>query len=52
MSPEIINSYCIIGGTVEGTDTTTAACLATFRLYLGETVVTSRGFSNVAALWP
>jgi hypothetical protein len=37
---------------VEGTATTTVACLATVRLYLWETVVAPRGFSNVATLWP
>jgi hypothetical protein len=38
--------------TVEGTATTTVACLATLRLYLWQTVATARGFSSVATLWP
>jgi hypothetical protein len=37
---------------VEGTATTTVACLATVRLYLWETVVVPHGFSSVATLWP
>jgi hypothetical protein len=35
---------------VEGTTTNTVACLATVRLYLWETVVTTRGFSSFATL--
>jgi hypothetical protein len=52
----IVNNifYFIIRGIVylEGTATTIVACLATVTLYLWETVVTPRGFSSVATLWP
>jgi hypothetical protein len=36
---------------VEGTATTTLACLETVTLYLWETVVTPRVFNSVATLW-
>jgi hypothetical protein len=37
---------------VEGTATTTVACLVTVELHLWETVVTPHGFSSVTMLWP
>jgi hypothetical protein len=37
---------------IEEADTTIVACLAIVRLYLRKTVVTPRGVSSVATLWP